>query len=314
MEGRFLRKKFNGWLFLIFVSGLICIATYFFVIVVDQEATGKTAAPILIMGILILLAAISSWLFNFKAFIRVDADSVKSRYHWFGRIDCKMADIAFVLPQQPNTLIIQLKNGKTYTIMGLEDPYPLASMIRRNISFESAVHPEALREEMARLKRAKKKYIICSCAGIAMMFIYIFIAALLTDEGETQSFSRTDWTVFAILCVVELAIGTVTFYFADKAGKCNFPIEKLRYTLRKRVIETQPLLPGFVIAVYTDENYTGRVTLYGYPHDSAVYYLVQEFDPDYTLFRARTSGIYDNQKELSPALDELIDITKNVLN
>lgn len=313
MEGKFLRKKFNGWLFVIFVSGLICIATYFFVIVVDQEATGKTAAPILIMGIFFSLATIPSWLFNFKAFIRMDDDSVKARYHWFGKIDCKMADIAFVLAQ-PNTLIIQLKSGKTYTIMGLEDPYSLASMIRRNISFESTESPEALREEIARLKRTKKKYIIYSCAGIALMFIYIFVCVLLTDEGETQSFTRTDWMVFTILCVVELAIGTVTFYFADKAGKCNFPIEKLRYTLRKRVIETQPLLPGFVIAVYTDENYSGRITLYGYPHDSAVYYSAQKFDPDYTLFSAYTSGIYDNQEELSPALDELIDITKNVLN
>lgn len=285
---------------------------YFFVIVVDQEATGAILI-FLIAGILILLATIPSWLFNFKAFIRVDDDSVKARYHWFGRIDCKMADIAFVLAQ-PNTLTFQLKSGKTYTIMGLEDPYPLASMIRRNISFESTESPEALREEMERLKRAKKKYIIYSCAGIALMFIYILVCALLTDEGETQSFTRADWMVFAILCVVELAIATVSFYFALKAGKCNFPIEKLRYTLRKRVIETQPLLPGFVIAVYTDENYTGRVTLYGYPHDSAVYYLVQEFDPDYTLFRAYTSGIYDNQEELSPALDELIDITENALN
>ena len=88
----------------------------------------------------------------------------------------------------------------------------------------------------------------------------------------------------------------------------------MQYEIQRRIIETQPLLPGFVIAVYTDENYTGRITLFGYPHDSAVYYSVQEFASDYTLFRAYTSDVYGSQEELPADFETLIDITDRVLH
>ena len=74
------------------------------------------------------------------------------------------------------------------------------------------------------------------------------------------------------------------------------------------------MLPGFVIAVYTDENYMGRITLFGYPNDNAVYYSVQEFASDYTLFRAYTSDVYNSQEELPTDFEGLIDITNKVLH
>ena len=56
----------------------------------------------------------------------------------------------FVLTQI-NTLIIQLKDGKCHTIMGILNSLELASMIRRNMSFEAAKHPEALIESFMML-------------------------------------------------------------------------------------------------------------------------------------------------------------------
>ena len=146
------------------------------------------------------------------------------------------------------------------------------------------------------------------------MFINIFVTVFLTGEREMHEFSKIDWTIFAIMCAIEIATIIATFYFAQKTGGNNIPIEKLRYEIQRRIIETQPLLPGFVIAVYTDENYTGRITLFGYPHDSAVYYSVQEFASDYTLFRAYTSDVYDSQDELPADFETLIDITDKVLH
>ena len=146
------------------------------------------------------------------------------------------------------------------------------------------------------------------------MFVIIFITVFLTGEREIHEFSNIDWTIFAIMCAIEIVTGIATFYFAGKTGKNNIPIEKLRYTIQRRIIETQPLLPGFVIAVYTDENYAGRITLFGYPNDSAVYYSVQEFAPDYTLFRTYTSEVCANQKELPADFETLIDITEKVLH
>ena len=312
MEGMFLRKKFNIWLFLLFVCGLFFIGLYIFLNIVDPKATSELLT-FLIIGILTILIVIPSWLLNFGAFIHIDEDSIKAKYHWFGKIDCKLSDVVFAVARV-NTLIIQLKDGKTHTIMGIENSWPLASIIRRNMSFEVTEQPEILMEKLNNLKATKKNGLIYVCSGVALMFVIIFITVFLTGEREMHEFSNIDWTIFAIMVATEIATAVATFYFARKTGKNNIPIEKLQYEIQRRIIETQPMLPGFVIAVYTDENYTGRITLFGYPHDSAVYYSVQEFASDYTLFRAYTSDVYDSQDELPADFETLIDITDKMLH
>jgi len=312
VEGMFLRKKFNIWLFLLFACGLFFIGLYIFLNIVDPKATSELLT-FLIMGILIILVVIPSWLLNFGAFIHIDEDSIKAKYHWFGKIDCKLSDVTFAVARV-NTLIIQLKDGKTHTIMGIENSWPLASIIRRNIPFEVTEQPEILMEKLNNLKATKKNGLIYVCSGVALMFVIVFVTVFLTGEREMHEFSNIDWTIFAIMVATEIATAVATFYFAGKTGKNNIPIEKLQYEIQRRIIETQPLLPGFVIAVYTDENYTGRITLFGYPHDSAVYYSVQEFDSDYTLFRAYTSDVYGSQEELPADFETLIDITDKVLH
>ncbi len=312
MEGMFLRKKFNVWLFLLFLCGLAFIGMYIFLNIVDPTATSKLLT-FLIVGIMICLVVIPSWLLNSGAFIHIDEDSIKAKYHWFGKIDCKLSDVVFAVARV-NTLIIQLKDGKTHTIMGIKNSWPLASIIRRNMSFEVTEQPETLNEKLNNLKANKKNGLIYVCSGVALMFVIIFITVFLTGEREIHEFSNIDWTIFAIMLATEIATAVATFYFAGKTGKNNIPIEKLQYEIQRRIIETQPLLPGFVIAVYTDENYTGRITLFGYPNVSAVYYSVQAFASDYTLFRAYTSDVYDSQEELPANFETLIDITEKVLH
>ena len=312
MEGVFLRKKFNVWLFLLFACGLFFIGLYFFINITDPTATGETLT-FLIMGILIILVVIPSWLLNYGAFIHIDEDSIKAKYHWFGKIDCKLSDVTFAMPQV-NKLIIQLKDGKTHTIMGVENSWHLAYVIRRNMHFESTEQPEMLIEKLNNLMSAKKKGLVYVCFGVALMFINIFVAVFLTGEREMHQFSNGDWTIFIVMCAIEIITVIATFYFAQKTGKNNVPIEKLKYEIKRRIIETQPLLPGFVIAVYTDENYMGRLTLFGYPNDNAVYYSVQEFTSDYTLFSAYTSDVYDSQEDLPTDFEGLIDITNKVLH
>ena len=313
MDGVFLRKKFNTWLFLLLVCGLFFIGLYIFLNIVDPTATSELLT-FLIMGILIILVVIPSWLLNFGAYIHIDETSIKAKYHWFGKIDCKLSDVVFAVARV-NTLIIQLKDGKTHTIMGIENSWPLASIIRRNMSFEVTEQPETLNEKLNYLKANKKNGLIYVCSGVALMFVIIFITVFLTGEREMHEFSNIDWTLFAIMVATEIATAVATFYFAKKTGKNNIPIEKLQYEIQRRIIETQPLLPGFVIAVYTDENYTGRITLFGYPNDSAVYYTVQELDAEYNLVQEYTSAeTFEDQEGLIEGFRSLIDITDKVLH
>ena len=312
VEGMFLRKKFNSWLFLLFVCGLFFIGLYIFLNIVDSEATSELLT-FLIIGILIILVVIPSWLLNFGAFIHIDENSINAKYHWFGKIDCKLSDVTFAVARV-NTLIIQLKDGKTHTIMGLENSWPLASLIRRSMSFDVTEQLETLNEKLNSLMTAKKKGIIYVCSGMALMFINIFVTVFLTGEREMLEFSNIDWTTFAIMCAIEIVTVIITFYFASKTGKNNIPIEKLQYEIQRRIIETNPLSPGHIIAVYTDNNYTVRVTIYGYPHQSTVYYLVQELDSEYNLVRAYLSDTYESQEDLPEDFEALIDITNKVLH
>lgn len=311
MEGMFLRKKFNIWLFLSFACGLFFIGLYIFLNIVDPEATNELLT-FLIMGILIILVVIPSWLLNFGAFIRIDKNSIKAKYNWFGRIDCRLSDISFAVGRV-NTLIIQLKNGKCHTIMGIKNSTELSSEIRRKMSFEITEQPEKLIKKINNLKSAKKKGLIYVCIGVALMFINIFITVFLTGERELYEFTGTDWVIFTIMGAIEVATFIVTFFFAQKTGKYNLPIEKLQYDIRRTIVETKPLLPGYMIKIFTDDDYTGRITVFGSPHQSAVYYSVQVFDSEYKLIREYTSDTYDNQEELPDDLKTLTDITKTFL-
>ena len=179
--------------------------------------------------------------------------------------------------------------------------------------FEIAEQPETLIEELNKLKAIKKKGLIYVCSGLALMFINIFITVFLTGDREMYEFRKTDWIVFAIMCVIEIVTVIATFYFARKTGKNNVPIEKLKYCIRRTIVESYPLLPGNVIKVFSDENYTGRITLFGYPNDDSVYYTVQQFASDYTFFKSYESEIFENIEQLQGDFEVLIDITEIVL-
>lgn len=312
MEGEFLRKKFDIWLFLLFVCGLYLIGLHIFINIVDTDATSEMLT-LLIMGILICLVVIPLWLLNIGAFIHIDEDSIKAKYHWFDKIDCNISDVSFAVAKV-NTLTIQLKDGKTHTIMGIANSEPLASVIRRNMPFEEIEQSEILIEKLNNLKSTRKKDLVYVCYGILLMFINIFVTVFITGEKELYEFSRNNWITFTIMCVIEIITVISTFYFARKAGKKTVPIEKLQYTIRRRIIEAKAILPGNVVKVFADDSYWGRITVFGYPNDNSVYYTVQEFASDYTFIKTYESEIIEDIEQLHDGFESLIDITKKFLH
>ena len=311
MEGKFIRKKFDFWHWVLLVSGLLSIGMYFFLIMVDPEAeaTGDVLF-FLIAGIVICLSVILTRLLNIGAFIHVDEDSIKGKYNWFGRIDCRPSDVAFATASY-NTLTIQLKNGKTHNVTSLENSHRIASMLRKNMNFEVAERPEALIEKLNGLQSSKKKYALYLLCGIALTFIWIIVTLFLIGEKELNEFNRTDRTVLAVMGATEIATLAADFIFARKAAN-NIPIERLRYEIRRKIIETEPLLPGNIIKVFADEYYTGRITLFGFPNNCSVYFKLQEFAPDHTLSIEYESEIYENAEQLPGGFERFIDITADI--
>lgn len=304
MKGVFIQKKNTPMLILLFLFGLFCIGVSLF---------AKEPITFVLMGVFISCITVPFLAMNTGAYLQIDENSIQGKYHWFGKINCKLSDVDFVLPQI-NTLTIELKNSKRHTIMGLANAWELCSFIRAHTAFEASTRPAELINTLTRLKKAGVKRLIAGCVCMVLMFANIFITVFLTGEREMNEFTQSDWTVFTLMAVLEIAIITILFYLANKTGKNNFIIEKMGYTIKRTVIETHPLSPGFVIAVYTDEAYQGRITVFGNPHTDAVWFSVDTLNENFDLIHQYTSDTLESLDEVLNQFDRLIDITPKFYN
>lgn len=307
-------KRKYLWNVISLLCGLFLIGLFILLFYIDSESTLRDLLTGIIVGAFICIVSTFSLFYNYKAYLYVDDNGyIKGKYRYFGKIDSRISDVEFA-SGKGNTLMIRLKNGKAHTVTGIENSWSLASVIRRNMPFEKTEQPETLIEKLNSLKSSGKKDLIYVCAGPVLMIIYIFVTVYFTGEREMHEFSNIDWTVFIVMGIIEIATILATFYFAQKIGKNQIVIEKLQYAIKRTIIETKPLPLGLVAGVYTDDDYIGRITVLGYPHQSAVYYSVQEFDSEYNLLTVYTSDTFESQEELPEGFESLIDITNTVLH
>lgn len=307
----FKKKKF--WDIVCLLCGLSLIGLFVFIGYKDSEATTGGILIGVIMGTFFSTIGIIFLLFNFRAYLYIENGHIKGKYHYFGKIDCNVTDVDFVLPQV-NTLTILLKNGKRHTISGVGNTWELSSEIRRQIFKLEPEIPDGTYLELKNVQAARKKDVHLVFGGVALMFINIFITVLLTGSREMSDFSKLDWSLFAVMGVIEVLTIITMSYFAGKSSKRLFPIEHLIYRLKGANVASQPLPSGNVIRVYTDENYNGRIVVYGFPNDGGVYYCVQEFlGDDFRLDTVHTSEIYENEEALAEKTDfhSLIDIMEH---
>ncbi len=308
MDGIFIPKKVNIWNALFLLCGIFFIAMYFFLNFADSEATSGLLV-FLIAGIGLCIAALFWFFLNHGAYIRIEENAVHGKYHWFGKLDCKMDEIAFVLPQI-HTLTILLKNGRRHTIMGVENSRDLSSAIRRRIFSLEAESPDTLHQKLNALQSSRQKEIHGVVRGVALMFIVLLAAIFLTGGRDFPEFKKADWIIFTAMGFLELCVLIGTFYAAGRCGKGELFVEQLKYRLRGAMIVSQALPSNFIKCIYTDENYTGRVIVCGFPNGESVYYNVQEFAENFQLKTVYTSGIYESIEDMEKeAFGALIDIS-----
>lgn len=306
-EAVFEKKSILNFISLIF--GLLLVCVFVVTWYKDDEADMAYIVAGIAFGISFCAFAVVLSLFNFKAYLRLNDGHIKGKCGYFGKIDCRISDVDFV-SSQGNVLTIQLKNGKRHTISMVANSFELCLAIRRKMDFEIKENFEELLESLNALKRQNKRNIIYVCVGLAFLFVNIFVAVFLTGEREMHEFSKTDWLVFSLICVIELATLIDVFYSASKAGKRKFLMQKAEYSIRRTVIETKPIFPTNVLQVFTDDDYTLRVILYGCPNGEGVYYAVQSFGPEYTLTNSYKSETYEDIEYIPVDFESLVDITE----
>lgn len=305
ITAKFINKTI--WNIIWFVCGVFLIIFFGYLKLADSEASNNVFGGI-VVGVIICIFSIVFLLFNHKAFICADENRLKGKYGWFGVIDCDISDIEFVLSQMNNTLKILLKNGKLHVVAGMENSFEICTFIRCNMPFESSDTTADLIQKINQLNSLRKKNIIFMFGGLALLFINIFITVLLTGGRELNEFSKADTIIAIIMCVAELAVFVITFYFADKAGKMLVPTEGLKYNLRRTIVETRPLPPGYIKNVYTNGDWSARKIVFGNPDETGVYYSLQVVDAGYDLLTVYKSPIYD-EEEVLPEDSNCICIT-----
>lgn len=305
LAGSFHKQHFGSKV--CFTCGLFLVILFAFLKYADSQAGNDTYFGIL-FGVGISVCGLISLQFNRKAFVKIENHHISAEYHWFGKLDCSLDDIAFS-SAQINTLSILLKSGKRYVIMGIQNPWPLSSAIRREIFSIEKETPDVLYQQLNALKTVRKRELYWVIGGGTFLFVNILITVLLTGGRELQNFEKLDWTFFTGMGLIELLTLISTFYMAQRCGKKLLPMEQIQYRLKGALIASCPLPAGNVKWVYTDENCTGRIIVFGFPNDESVYYCVQEFAGNGGLETVFTSKVYESQEDLpSEDFSTLIDI------
>ena len=312
MNGEFTGKK----RFILPIFFFLCGA--FFIGIGISMCLSESAAEngwvfLLLFGLAYFVASIVMVLFNHGAYLRIEGDRIVAKYHWRGRLDCDIADVAFVIPEL-NTLRILLKSGKQIVIMGIRNPWDISNEIRTLGFSLDADDPEALREEANRVRVLRKKALFWVIGLGVLMFANIFLAVLLTGFRDMADFTDSDWTWFGIMGAVEAVTMAAFFFFASRCGKQTLPMMMLQHRLRGAVIATHPLPSNHIAGVYTDQHYSGRIVVCGFPNDESVFYCVEQFNRQLELETVHTSEIFANPADLpDEGFSSLMDITDAIL-
>lgn len=310
MDGIFVKQKKTSVIFLVGGLGLIAIALAAG-LAVSQGYSG-TLFLLIWVGMMCIIAAIG-FFNNHGAYFRLEENAIHAKFGWFGKLNCRVDEVAFVLPQY-SILSILLKDGSRRIVSNLTNAGDLCCAIRRkNFSLEEE-SPDTLRRELKKQKSARIKWILGVVFGAVMMVANPFVTAMLTGNREMYEFTKVDWVLFAEMGVIELLTLVGMCYAAKQSVKRMLPIEHLKFRLRGAVIASQPLPAEPIRHIYTDESYAGRMIVCGQPNGEGVYYIVQrivkETPGDFRLEGAYTSGVFGSEEDIAKEnLVPLFDIS-----
>ena len=256
-------KKMSRITFIIFlILDLIWLGLcVFFMVEKNMTAAGDIFA-FSFVTIIFFSFTIIPFLYNHKAYLYINDNKIVGKFGFFKRLECNISEVTFVLAQN-DTINIVLKDRKYY-IMGIKNAYAISAFIQQKMPFSPCkVTNEAVENIKKRVKDRRKNIIFVIC-GIGLSFAWLFITIFLTGARDLPEFSRVDWIIFSIMCILEIPTIIAMFIFAIKSRKGNIGFEKQIYDVKRSVLETAPLLwgPGDLRAVLVDILCSKRITVY----------------------------------------------------
>jgi len=259
---------------------------------------------------MIVLCAVSLYV-NCKVYIHVDEDSI-SAYCQFGlSLNCSISDVADVT-YGGGGLNITLRNGKKYNLMLLENAHEVGRYIQKRMAVKTEGDWD-LEELTAQLPVMKKKCVQEGVTSICVFFLLIpgiLLTSALTGWKDLSEFTKNDWIVFLSMAVIGIADIIVFCSLLRKYLRHLDSLNNKRRILSQMLLKKAPLRPGNAIGLYVDdENYPSfRLTVYGFPNSSEVYYTVEAVDQNFEVQLVEESRIFESAQALEEVLEGNIPI------
>lgn len=290
---------------ILMVCGSIISALFTLIYFMDETATLALCLFSFLFGGILFLLGLGTFLLNKNGFIEVTDTHIHAHYGWGKTMIYPLEQVAFVLAQM-NTLSVLCKNGKQYQFF-LSYPWELCAFLLRKTQNRVFESPETISAELTELKAQRKKYLLFIFLGLTLLVLNIFLAVLLTGSRKFNDFTQKDWTIMYLFFALESILFILLLILGNRSGKLLLPIEYASFLLRSAVITTHKLPPGNAKGVYTNLNFTGRITLMGFPDNDQVYYTTEYFSSPFDLEVVDSSAILNGLD--AEALDELTDIS-----
>lgn len=256
-----------------------------------------------------ILCGISLYV-NRKAYIHVDEDKISAFCHFGLALECNLSEVSNV-SFGGTGLNLQLKNGKKYNLMNLENAYQIGKFIQKKISIKPAIslNKDQLISAITLLKKKRKLEGISSIICFLLLFPGILLIAALTGWKDLQEFAVNDWIVFSVMVGIGSIVTVVFCILLRKYLLDTDEVDKMQKALYQVILQTVSVLPGNAIKLFfDDEIYPSiRLTIYGYPNSDDVYFTVEQVNQNYELECIHTSRVYANINELLPEIEGMTE-------
>lgn len=298
--------------FFILTSFLVALFLYMFI---KGKMDGLDDTILCTVIIMICCAfGIVPFLYNHKAFLKIDNGKIVGRFGFFKHIEGELSDVVFTMALV-DSLHIVFKDRKYY-ILGIKNPYQLSAYIKRRLSFSPRPVTEDDLIKAKGRKNTLNKHVILIFCMIALAFLWIVLTMLfIEDSKEFSDFTRQDWICFTLLCCLELPTVFFMFFFALSARKGSLGTEKELYEIKRSLMESTPLSTtiGRIEAVLLDVEFFRRITVISgciENNEHATYFNIEQLDKNFDLKFVYQSEIFENKECVLPFFEELCDITE----
>lgn len=315
MDGVFVKQRFTKVQNVLgLISGAFLVLLFGFFICIGEYSTLDDviiSCFFVCFGFFISVLCGISLYVNRKKYIHVDDQSISAFCHFGLSLECDLSDVCSV-SYSGTGLNIQLKSGKKYNLINLENTYEIGKYIQKRISAKPTIShdKDELMAAIPPLRKKRKQEGISSIICFLLIFPGIFITAALTGWKELHEFSSNDWTVFSIMLGVGVIIVVVFCILLRKYLLHTDELNKMQGTLYQIILKTAPVQPGNAIKLFIDDDIYAsiRLTVYGYPNSDEVYCTIEQVNQSYEIECIHTSRVYSNINELAPEIEDMTEI------